>query len=107
MTETDLRSRTIRSLVWRLFEQGGSAIIQLVVQVVMARLLTPSEFGALAIMLVFVNVGNVVVQSGLNTAIIQAPDVTDEDFDTVFWMSLAISLVLYLAVFTEIGRAHV
>lgn len=99
VTETDLRSRTIRSLVWRFFEQGGSAIIQLVVQVVMARLLTPSEFGALAIMLVFVNVGNVVVQSGLNTAIIQAPDVTDEDFDTVFWMSLAISLMLYLAVF--------
>lgn len=99
VTEADLRSRAIRSLVWRLFEQGGSAIIQLVVQIVMARLLTPVEFGALAIMLVFVNVGNVVVQSGLNTAIVQAPDVTDEDFDTVFWMSLAISVVLYLAVF--------
>ena len=49
----------------------------------------------LAIMLVFVNVGNVIVQSGLNTAVIQAPDVSERDYSTVFWMSLAISVVLY------------
>ena len=95
----DLKSATISSLFWKLFEQGGSALIQLVVQIVMARLLAPAEFGALAIMLVFVNVGNVIVQSGLNTAIIQAPDVTERDYDTVFWMSLAISVVLYAAVY--------
>jgi len=95
----DLKSATISSLFWKLFEQGGSAVIQLAAQIVMARLLAPAEFGALAIMLVFVNVGNVIVQSGLNTAIIQAPDVTERDYDTVFWMSLAISLVLYVAVF--------
>lgn len=95
----NLKAATISSLFWKLFEQGGSAAIQLVVQIVMARLLTPHEFGVLAIMLVFVNVGNVIVQSGLNTAIIQAPDVTERDFDTVFWMSLAISLVLYAIVF--------
>lgn len=95
----NLKSATITSLFWKLFEQGGSALIQLIVQIVMARLLTPHEFGVLAIMLVFVNVGNVIVQSGLNTAIIQAPDVTERDFDTVFWMSLAISVVLYAIVF--------
>lgn len=99
MAQRDLKSATISSLFWKLFEQGGSALIQLVVQIVMARLLAPNEFGMLAIMLVFVNVGNVIVQSGLNTAIIQAPEVTERDYDTVFWMSLAISLVLYLAVF--------
>ena len=71
----DLKATTIRSLFWKLFEQGGTAVVTLLVQVVMARLLAPDEFGMLAIMLVFVNVGNVIVQSGLNTAIIQAPDI--------------------------------
>lgn len=99
MPADNLKSRTISSLFWKMFEQGGSAAIQLIVQIVMARLLTPSEFGVLAIMLVFVNVGNVIVQSGLNTAIIQAPSVTEHDYNTVFWMSLAISLVLYVGVF--------
>lgn len=65
----------------------------------MARLLAPEQFGMLAIMLVFVNVGSVIVQSGLNTALVQAPEADDGDFSTVFWMSLALSAVLYAAVF--------
>ena len=99
MAERDLKTTTIKSLFWKLFEQGGTAVVTLVVQVVMARLLAPAEFGVLAIMLVFVNVGNVIVQSGLNTAIIHDPDVTERDYSTVFWMSFTISVVLYLAVF--------
>lgn len=99
MAHKDLKTTAITSLFWKLFEQGGAAAITLVVQIVMARLLAPDEFGMLAIMLVFVNVGNVIVQSGLNTAVIQAPDVTERDYSTVFWMSLAMSIVLYVVVF--------
>ena len=95
----DLKTTTIRSLFWKLFEQGGTAVVTLVVQIVMARLLSPDDFGALAIMLVFVNIGNVIVQSGLNTAIIQAPDADEDDYSTVFWMSLSMSCVLYAALF--------
>lgn len=94
----NLRKKTIASLVWKLFEQSASSVVSLVVQIVMARLLAPDEFGMLAIMLVFVNVGNVIVQSGLNTAIIQGPDVTERDYSTVFWMSLVVSIVLYMCV---------
>ncbi len=50
-------------------------------------------------MLVFVNLGNVVVQSGMNTALIQVLEVRRIDCSTVFWMSLVISVALYLAVF--------
>lgn len=99
MPVKSLKDRTISSLFWKLFEQGGAALITLLVQIVMARILTPDEFGMLAIMLVFVNVGNVIVQSGLNTAVIQAPDVTERDYSTVFWMSFVVSLILYGAVF--------
>lgn len=99
MAHKDLKTTTITSLFWKLFEQGGAAAITLGVQIVMARLLAPDEFGMLAIMLVFVNVGNVIVQSGLNTAVIQAPDVSARDYSTVFWMSLVMSVVLYGAIF--------
>lgn len=100
MSDAQLSKRnTIASLFWKLFEKGGRAIVELAVQVVMARLLAPEEFGALAIMLVFVNIGNVVVQSGLNTALVQAPEIDDIDLSTVFWLSFGASLVLFLAVF--------
>ena len=93
------KKRVVGSVIWKLLERGGNAVVQMAVQVIMARLLAPEEFGALAIMLVFVNLGNVIVQSGLNTALIQAPEADDDDFSTVFWMSLAVSVVLYVAVF--------
>lgn len=96
---TSLKEQTITSLFWKLFERGGNALIQLIVQVVMARLLAPEEFGALAIMLVFVNIGNVLVVSGLNTALVQAPTIDSTDSSTVFWLSFSISVVLYMIVY--------
>lgn len=99
MTQDSLKTRTISSIFWKLLERGGSSLVQLVVQIALARLLTPEDFGALAIMIVFVNIGNVIVQSGLNTSLVQASEATDEDFSTVFWMCFATSVVLYAAVF--------
>ena len=96
---TSLKSAALTSLLWKLMERGGNAVVQVVVQIVMARLLAPEQFGALAVMLVFVNLGNVVVLSGLNTALIQAPEADDADFSTVFWMCLAVSGALYAAIF--------
>lgn len=99
MDSAALKRSTIASIAWKLFEKGGRAAVELAVQVVMARLLAPSQFGALAVMLVFVNIGNVIVQSGLNTALVQTPDMDDADCSTVFWMSLALALVMYGALF--------
>lgn len=95
----NLKKSTISSLFWKLFERGGRAIVELVVQIAMARLLAPEAFGALAIMLVFVNVGNVIVQSGLNTALVQSPRIDCKDCSTVFWLSFVISIFLYVIVF--------
>ena len=97
--DNDLRYSTVTSLFWKLFEKGGRAVVELVVQIVMARLLAPEEFGALAIMLVFVNIGNVIVQSGLNTALVQADEIDEADLSTVFWLSFGASLVLFAVVF--------
>lgn len=99
MQNRPIKKRTISSLIWKLFERGGKAVVELIVQIVLARLLAPEQFGALAIMLVFVNVGNVFVQSGLNTALVQNPDTDDDDCSTVYWLSLTVSLVLYAVVF--------
>ena len=97
--DESIKSATVTSLFWKLFEKGGRAVVELAVQTVMARLLAPEEFGALAIMLVFVNVGNVVVTSGLNTALVQAEEIDEADLSTVFWLSFGASAVLFLAVF--------
>lgn len=80
-------------------ERGGNAVVSLVVQVVLARLLAPDDFGMLAIIIVFVNIGAVFVQSGLNSALIQSPNIAKEDYSTVFWCCLAVAVVLYAFIF--------
>ena len=50
-------------------------------------------------MLVFVNVGNVIVQSGLNTSLVQSDCIDDSDLSTVFWLSFGTSAALFLVVF--------
>ena len=99
MAEPTLKRRTVSSLIWKFLEKGGRAVVELAVQIVMARLLAPEEFGALAIMLVFVNVGNVIVQSGLNTSLVQAEEIDEVDLSTVFWLSFGVSAVLFAVVF--------
>ena len=104
-----LKSATISSLIWKLFEKGGRAVVELAVQIVMARILAPEEFGALAIMLVFINLGNVIVQSGLNTSLVQSDCIDNYDLSTVFWLSFGASAVLFVAVFIAapaIGRFY-
>ena len=71
MIDPSFKRATIQSFFWKFVERAGNQIIMLAVQIVMARLLSPNEFGMLAIMIVFINIGNVIVQSGLNTGLIQ------------------------------------
>lgn len=96
---SDLKAKTISSLLWKVMERGGNAVVSLVVQIVLARLLTPNEFGLLAIIIVFVNIGAVFVQSGLNSALIQISDIEKEDYSTVFWISFVIAIFLYMVIF--------
>lgn len=98
--ENNLKQKTVSSLTWMLIEKGGRAFVELLIQIVMARLLAPEQFGALAIMFVFVNVGNVIVQSGFNMALVQSPEVDFDDCSTVFWLSLVVSIILYAGTFT-------
>ena len=96
---SELKKKTISSLFWKLLERAGNQVVLLLVQIVMARILTPEDFGLLAIILVFVNLGNVFVQSGLGAALVQNPDVESSDYSTVFWISLAMSIILTIGLF--------
>ncbi len=96
----DLKWATISSLIWKLLERGGSSIVSLIIQIILARLLAPEDFGALAIILVFINIGNIIVQSGMNTSLIQSKEVKRLDFSTVFWLALGISIIIYIFIFT-------
>lgn len=92
------KSKVISSLFWKFMESGGTQGIQFLVQIVLARLLLPEDFGTVAIVMVFITLARVFIESGLNTALIQKKNADDLDFSSVFYLSLLLSAVLYIIV---------
>lgn len=104
MEKKDNSKKTIiSSLVFKLLERFGYQGVAFVVQIILARLLDPTDYGVLTILTVFISVSQVFVQSGLNTALIQRKDVTDKDFSSVFYISLTIALAIYGVLFFSAG----
>ena len=93
------KSRVLSSLWWKLLERGGTSGIQFVVQIILARLLLPEEYGLIAIVSIFITIAGIFVESGLNTALIQKKDTDAMDLSTVFHTSLAMAAVLYAILF--------
>ena len=85
--------------MWKIFENGGTQGIQFLIQLILARLLNPSDFGIIAIVLGFISISNIFVQSGLNTALIQKKQVTSDDFTSVFLLSSLLAFILYIILF--------
>lgn len=93
------KNRVFSSFIWSVSERFGAQFIGIVVNILLARLLNPEDFGILAIMVIFTNLANQLVQNGFNTSLIQNKDVTDEDYSSVFNVSMLITLGVYLVIY--------
>lgn len=84
---------------WKILEKFGSKGIQFVIQIILARILMPDDYGVVAILTVFVSLSNVFIQNGFSTSLIQKKQATQEDFCTALFGSLGIALLLYVILF--------
>lgn len=98
MAET-LKQKAVRSIFWRILEQGGKQGIFFVVSVVLARLIMPDQFGLIAMLTVFTAVASVFIDSGFSQALIRKTDRTQADCSTVYWFNIVISIVSYAILF--------
>lgn len=99
MAEANLKTTVLTSLIWKFLERAGVSGVQAVVQIVLARLLLPEDYGVIALIAVFIAVAQIFVTSGLNTALIQKKEVDDTDYSSVFFLSLIIAAVCYAVIF--------
>ena len=87
------------NLFWKILELGGTQGIQFVVSIVLARILSPDEMGTIGLITIFITIANTFVQSGFATALIQKKDIAESDYSSVFWMSMALSVVMYIILY--------
>lgn len=95
MSEPSLKNKTIRGVGWSAADAFLGQGITFVVGIVLARLLSPEEYGLIGICLIFTTVLNGIVDSGFSNAIIRKKEATNEDYNTMFITNMIISIVLY------------
>lgn len=93
------KSGIAASLFWKFGERFFAQGVSFFVSIVLARILTPQDFGLVAMVMIFISFADVFVVSGFSTALIQNKNATDEDFSTMFYCSFVFSCILYVILF--------
>ena len=95
MSQQSLKDKTIKGTMWSAADAFLGQGVTFLVGIVLARLLSPDEYGLIGICLIFNTVLMGIVDSGFSNALIRKKDVSDDDYNTMFFTNLAISFVLY------------
>lgn len=99
MAESSLKQKTKKGLYWSFFNQFANYGMQFVVGIVMARLLTPADYGITALPAIFMSIASVFIESGFSSALVRKENLTEHDLTTAFLYSFGIGIFAYLCLF--------
>lgn len=89
----------LSGVAWSFVERVGSQIVTFIVSIILARLLSPNEYSAVAVVMIFVTIANVFVTSGFGSSLVQKMNVEDADYSTTFCFSICFSFLLYFIIY--------
>ena len=92
----NLKQKSIDAIIWNLIEKYGIQVVGLIIGVILARLLTPEDYGLIGMIAVFFALAMVFVNSGFGAAYIQKKDATETDASTIFYFNIFVSILLYI-----------
>jgi O-antigen/teichoic acid export membrane protein len=93
--EDDIKNKTIKGVFWSSIERFSAQGIQFILGIVMARLLEPSDYGVIGMLVIFLSISQVFIDSGFSNALIRKQNRTEIDFSTVFYFNIGIGLFFY------------
>lgn len=96
-----LKTKTVHGVLWSALERFSLQGIQFIINIIMARLLSPSDYGLIAMLAIFLQISQAFIDSGFTNALIQRKDRTETDFSTVFYFNVVIAGVFYLILFVS------
>ena len=99
MAESGLRNTAIKGVGWGFTDSILNQGILFLVNIVLAHLITPDEYGMLGILMIFIIISEGIVNSGLSNALIRKLDASEKDYNTVFITNLILSFVMYGALY--------
>lgn len=94
-----LKQQTISGMLWSAIQRFGTMIISFVSNIVLARLLSPDDYGCIGLLTIFIGLAETFVNGGFGAALIQKKEPTKEDYSTVFYWNIIVSILLYILLF--------
>lgn len=97
--EKNIKSKTLSGLLWQFLQKITSQLFSFVVTVILARLLTPDDYGVVALACMFNVLVGIFISGSMDSALIQKKDADELDYNTIFYSSLFMSFVIYAVVY--------
>ena len=94
-----LGQQTVSGVAWTTVQRFATLFLAFVANLVLARLLSPDDFGCIALLMVFISLSQIFVDGGFGAALIQKKDPTCEDYSTIFYWNLLLAVALYFLLF--------
>lgn len=99
MSSDNLKKKATSAMIWTAMEKYATMIIGFISGIILARLLTPHDYGCIGMLAIFMALANTMIDGGFGSALIQKKMPTQLDYSTIFWWNMAMSGVLYLVLF--------
>ncbi|MDL2262550.1 lipopolysaccharide biosynthesis protein [Bacteroidales bacterium OttesenSCG-928-I21] len=96
---SSLKDKAVKGVFWSFIDNISGSGIMFLVGLILARLLSPAEFGILGMVTIFISISNSIVDSGLSNALIRKVNATDKDYNTVFYSNLLLGILLYFILY--------
>lgn len=94
-----LKNKTVSGVIWSAVENVSNQLITFIIGIVLARLLSPEEFGLIGMITIFIGISQILINGGLSDALIRRKNISDSYYNTAFIFNAIISVLLYMALF--------
>ncbi len=99
MADSRLKNRTAKGLLWGGIGNGALQLLNLVFGIFLARLLSPSDYGTVGALAIFSAIAGLLCESGFTLAIVNKREISDRDYNAVFWFNVVVAFVSYAILF--------
>ena len=99
MGQNNLKQKAASGMVWTMLQKYSTMGIQFISGIILARLLTPYDYGCIGMLSIFMVLAETFIDGGFGSALIQKKRPTQEDYSTIFWWNLGMAFVMYVILF--------
>lgn len=99
MAEQTLKEKTAKGLFWGGISNGLQQLLGLIFGIVLARILSPEDYGMVGMLAIFTGIASSIQESGFTAALVNKPEINHDDYNAVFWFSLLSGVILYIVLF--------